>query len=125
SFKPYNFRVRDTSNTMITLPGSNYHDPIPWLFAELFDWIAGPVVAGGRSVRFDKHRRTVYPRANGEDDWSYKTAFGSAGGQGQLEWARRHLRMDPASRSCVVTPWDWERDLVRYTARKELEISKG
>ena len=125
SFKPYSFTVADASNTMIMLPGSNYHDPIPWLFSELFDWLHGPVVAGGRSVRFDKHRRTVYPRGNGEDDWSYKSAFGQIGGQGQLDWARRHLAVDPTSRSCVMSPWDWEKDLVRYTARKEQELGKG
>lgn len=125
SFKPYVFSIKDVSNTMIMLPGSNYHDPIPWLFSELFDWLHGPLVAGGRSVRFDKHRRTVYPKGNGEDDWSYKAAFGQAGGEGQLDWARRHLAMDSTSRSCVMSPWKWERDLMKYTARKELEIGKG
>jgi hypothetical protein len=125
TLKPVVFGIRDTTNSMIMLPGSNYHDPIPWLFAELFDWLAGPVVAGGQSIIFDKHRRTVYPRANGEDDWSYKSAFGMVGGEAQLDWARRHLRMDAASRSCVVTPWNWQRDLVKYTARKELELNKG
>lgn len=124
SFKPYVFTVKDASNTMIMLPGSNYHDPIPWLFEELFDWLHGPVVAGGRSVRFDKHRRTVYPRGNGEDDWSYKSSFGREGGQGQLDWARRHLSVDSTSRSCVMSPWNVEKDLVRYTARKEKELSK-
>lgn len=125
SFKPYTFTVKDASNSMIMLPGSNYHDPIPWLFSELFDWLHGPVVAGGRSVRFDKHRRTVYPRGNGEDDWSYKSAFGREGGQGQLDWVRRHLRIDPSSRSCVMSPWEVEKDLIRYTARKEKGIAKG
>lgn len=125
SFKPYCFRVKDPSNTMIMLPGSNYHDPIPWLFSELFDWLHGPVVAGGRSVRFDKHRRTVYPKGNGEDDWSYKSAFGQVGGQGQLDWARRHLSIDSTSRSCVMSPWSWEKDLVRYTARKEEGLGNG
>lgn len=125
SFKPYCFQVKDASNTMIMLPGSNYHDPIPWLFSELFDWLHGPAVAGGRSVRFDKHRRTVYPKGNGEDDWSYKSAFGLVGGQGQLDWARRHLSIDPTSRSCVMSPWDWEKDLVRYTAKKEENLNKG
>lgn len=124
SFKPYVFSVEDVSNTMIMLPGSNYHDPIPWLFSELFDWLHGPLVAGGRSVRFDKHRRTVYPKGNGEDDWSYKAAFGRAGGEGQLDWARRHLAIDPTSRSCVMSPWKWERDLLKYTARKEKDLNK-
>ena len=125
SFKPYMFTVKNPSNTMIMLPGSNYHDPIPWLFEELFDWIHGPVVAGGRSVRFDKHRRTVYPRGNGEDDWSYKASLGRVGGEGQLDWARRHLHLDPSSRSCVMSPWKIEKDLIRYTARKEQDVSKG
>ena len=124
SFKPCCFKVKNVSNTMIILPGSNYHDPIPWLFEELFDWLSGPVVAGGQSVRFDKHRRTVYPKGNGEDDWSYKTAFGKNGGQAQLDWARKHLNLDPSSRSCVITPWDWERDLVKYTARKAEQLDK-
>jgi len=109
---------------MITLPGSNYHDPIPWFFCELFDWLHGARVAGGRSVRFDKHRRTVYPRANGEDDWSYKTAFGATG-QGQLGWAMRHLKQDSTSRRCVISPWQWERDLVRFTARMEEGLNRG
>lgn len=125
SFKPYVFTVKDPSNTMIMLPGSNYHDPIPWLFEELFDWLHGPIVAGGRSVRFDKHRRTVYPRGNGEDDWSYKASLGRIGGQGQLDWAKRHLHLDPSSRSCVMSPWNVDKDLIRYTARKEQDISKG
>lgn len=125
SFKPYCFRVKDLSNTMITLPGSNYHDPIPWLFEELVDWLKGATVAGGRAVLFDKHRRTVYPKGNGEDDWSYKAAFGRVGGQGQLDWARRHLAVDPTSRSCVMSPWDYERDLIKYTSRKEEELNKG
>ena len=125
SFKPYCFSVKDASNSMIMLPGSNYHDPIPWLFSELFDWLHGPIVAGGRSVRFDKHRSTVYPKGNGEDDWSYKTAFGKDGGEAQLDWARRHLAVDPTSRSCVISPWRFNKDLIRYTARKELNMNKG
>lgn len=125
TLKPVVFGIKDLSQTMIMLPGSNYHDPIPWLFAELFDWLSGPLVAGGQSIMFDKHRRTVYPRANGEDDWSYKTALGLKGGEGQLDWARRHLRLDSASRSCVISPWKVERDLIKYTARKELELNKG
>lgn len=125
SFKPYVFTVKNPSNTMIMLPGSNYHDPIPWLFEELFDWLHGPVVAGGRSVLFDKHRRTVYPRGNGEDDWSYKSSFGREGGQGQLDWARRHLHIDPTSRSCVMSPWNIGKDLIKYTARKEKDLSRG
>jgi len=125
SLKPKLFGIADLSDTMITLPGSNYHDPIPWLFAELFDWLSGPLVAGGQSSLFDKHRRTVYPRANGEDDWGYKSAFGLVEGEGQLDWARRHLRMDPSSRSCVISPWKVTRDLIKYTSRKELEINKG
>lgn len=125
TLKPVLFRIRNLSNTMIMLPGSNYHDPIPWLFAELFDWLSGPLVAGGQAVLFDKHRRTVYPRANGEDDWSYKSAFGLKGGEGQLDWARRHLRMDASCRSCVISPWQVQRDLIKYTARKELEVNKA
>lgn len=125
TLKPVVFSIADLSQTMIMLPGSNYHDPIPWLFAELFDWLSGPLVAGGQSIMHDKHRRTVYPRANGEDDWSYKSAFGLKGGEGQLDWARRHLRMDASSRGCIVTPWKVERDLIKYTARKELEVNKG
>jgi len=125
SFKPYVFKVRNTSNSMITLPGSNYHDPIPWLLSELFDWLHGPTVVGGRSVLFDKHRRTVYPRGNGEDDWSYKTSFGLEGGQGQLDWARKHLSMDATSRSCVMSPWEYQRDLIKFTARKQEELNKG
>lgn len=125
SFKPYVFSIEDLSNTMIMLPGSNYHDPIPWLFSELFDWLHGPLVAGGQSVRFDKHRRTVYPKGNGEDDWSYKVTFGNSGGEGQLDWARRHLAIDSTSRSCIISPWKWDRDLVKYTARKEKNLNKG
>lgn len=125
TMKPMVFGIKDLSTTMIMLPGSNYHDPIPWLFAELFDWLSGPLVAGGQALMFDKHRRTVYPRANGEDDWSYKSALGLKGGEGQLDWARRHLRMDASSRSCVVSPWKVERDLIKYTARKELELNKA
>ena len=118
TLKPLCFQVESTNPSLLTLPGSNFHDPQPWMFSELMDWITGPLATGGWSIKYDKHRRTVYPRASGDEDWSYKSEFGRAG-RAQLEWARRSLRQDSAPRNCVITAWNVDRDLIRYVSRKE------
>lgn len=124
SKKPYTFRVENTNYGYITLPGSCYHDRPAWMFYELMDLFVGEEVVGGYSVAYDKHRRTVYPKANGESDWGYKKALGAMN-ENQVWWAQRSLRLDSVSRNCVIAPWHAERDLKRYVANKELDQQRG
>lgn len=124
SKKPYTFGVKNTEYSYIILPGSCYHDRPAWMLYELMDFFTGEEVVGGYSVAYDKHRRTVYPKGNGESDWGYKKALGAMN-EDQLSWAQRSLRLDSVSRNCVISPWHAERDLKRYVHNKELDLQRG
>lgn len=124
SIKPYALAVENTEYPYITMPGSCYHDTPAWMLWELLDFILGEEIVGGYSVAWDHHRRTVYPKANGDSDWAYKKALGRQN-ENQLEWAQRSLRLDSASRNCVIVPWHSERDLKQYVSNKEADQQRG
>lgn len=124
SRKPFAFAVDNTAKSYIIMPGSNYHDRPAWMFWELFDFFVGEEVVGGYSIAWDKHRRTYYPKHNGQSDWAYKKALGKVN-EGQVWWAQRSLRQDSASRNCVISPWHAERDLKRYVWNKEEDMQRG
>jgi thymidylate synthase len=124
SIKPYALAVENTEYPYIMMPGSCYHDTPAWMLWELLDFILGEEILGGYSVAWDKHRRTVYPKGNGDSDWAYKKALGRMN-ENQVEWAQRSLRLDSASRNCVIVPWHPDRDLKQYVANKERDLQRG
>jgi hypothetical protein len=124
SVKPYALAVENTEYPYIMMPGSCYHDTPAWMLWELLDFVLGEEILGGYSVAWDHHRRTVYPKGNGDSDWAYKKALGRMN-ENQLGWAQRSLRLDSASRNCVIVPWHADRDLKQYVANKEADQQRG
>ncbi len=123
SFKPYAFRLANTDVPYIMLPGSNWADTWDWYLDEIFDILLGEEVIGGRSLRYDKHRRIRYPRASGAHDWGFKQALGVEG-DNLIDWLRRAVKLDPTTRQACATIWNNGRDLKKRTRREELDIHR-